>query len=127
MNKFEKIRIRGYRRLFDTEIEMRPLTVMLGANGSGKTSFLEAWSLLAASCRSQLAEKMSEYHGLNDILTRNLAQSLMFDVTMSMGEQPRDAKRILEQNDLSVAANAYPELKALPNTILTLCDGEIIP
>ena len=75
MNKFEKIRIRGYRRLFDVEIEMRPLTVVLGANGSGKSSFLDAWSLLAASCRSQLAEKLSEYHGLNEILTRNHAQS----------------------------------------------------
>lgn len=86
MNQFEKIRIRGYRRLFDTEVEMRPLTVMIGANGSGKTSFLEVWSLLAASSRSQLAEKLSEYHGLPDILTRNRAQSLMLDVTMSMGE-----------------------------------------
>lgn len=86
MNKFEKIRIRGYRRLLDTEIEMRPLTVMIGANGSGKTSLLEAWSLLAASCRSQLAETVSAYHGLNDILTRGLAQSLIFDVTMSVGE-----------------------------------------
>lgn len=86
MNQFEKIRIRGYRRLFDVEIEMRPLTVMLGANGSGKSSFLDAWSLLAASCRSQLAEKLSEYGGLNDILTRNRAQSLQFDVTMSMGD-----------------------------------------
>ena len=86
MSKFEKIRIRGYRRLFDVEIEMRPLTVVLGANGSGKSSFLDAWSLLAASCRSQLAEKLSEYHGLNEILTRNHAQSLQFDVTMSSGE-----------------------------------------
>jgi predicted ATPase len=84
MNKFEKIRIRGYRRLFDVEIEMRPLTVMLGANGSGKSSFLDAWSLLAASCRSQLADKLSEYGGLNDILTRNHTQSLAFDVTMAV-------------------------------------------
>ncbi|MFZ4658576.1 MAG: AAA family ATPase [Caldilineaceae bacterium] len=84
MNKFEKIRIRGYRRLLDVEIEMRPLTVMLGANGSGKTSFLEVWSLLAASCRNQLADKLSESGGLNDLLTRSRAQSLAFDATMSM-------------------------------------------
>jgi len=41
--------------------------------------------------------------------------------------KPRDAKRILEQNDLLVAANACPELKAFLNTILTICHGEIIP
>jgi predicted ATPase len=63
MNKseFEKIRIRGYRRLLDVEIEMRPLTVIIGANGSGKTSFLEAWSLLAASCLGQLSAKISDW------------------------------------------------------------------
>lgn len=35
--------------------------------------------------------------------------------------KPRDAKRILERNDLLVAAQACPELKAFLNTILSLC------
>lgn len=35
--------------------------------------------------------------------------------------KPRDAKRILEENDLLMSANACPELKAFLNTILTLC------
>ena len=38
----------------------------------------------------------------------------------------RDAKRILEKNDLLISANACPELKAFLNTILSLCGGEII-
>ena len=41
--------------------------------------------------------------------------------------KPRDAKRILEKNDLIVAVQACPELKAFLNTILSLCGGvEII-
>jgi hypothetical protein len=36
----------------------------------------------------------------------------------------RDAKRILEGKDLSVAAEACPELRAFLNTILTLCEGD---
>ncbi|MDY0169075.1 MAG: DUF4276 family protein [Thermoguttaceae bacterium] len=39
----------------------------------------------------------------------------------------RDAKRILLGEDLLIAANACPELKAFLNTIVTLCDGEQIP
>jgi len=35
----------------------------------------------------------------------------------------RDAGRILRDNDLTVAANACPELKAFLNTILQLCGG----
>jgi hypothetical protein len=36
----------------------------------------------------------------------------------------RDAKRILEGKDLSVAATACPELRAFLNTILTLSEGD---
>jgi hypothetical protein len=38
--------------------------------------------------------------------------------------KPRDADRILDGQDLCVAANACPELKAFLNTILTLSGGE---
>lgn len=41
--------------------------------------------------------------------------------------KPRDAKRILEENDLLISANTCPELKAFLNTILTLCGGVTIP
>ena len=37
--------------------------------------------------------------------------------------KPRDAGRILEGKDLTVAAAACPELKAFLNTILNLCGG----
>ena len=37
--------------------------------------------------------------------------------------KPRDAERILRENDLSVAAAACPELRAFLNTILRLCGG----
>jgi hypothetical protein len=40
--------------------------------------------------------------------------------------KPRDAKRILESNDLLVSAHACPELKAFLNTVLSLCGGETI-
>jgi len=40
--------------------------------------------------------------------------------------KPRDAGRILRDNDLSVAISQCAELKALVNTILRLCGGEII-
>lgn len=37
--------------------------------------------------------------------------------------KPRDADRILRDNDLSVAVAACPELRSLLNTILQLCGG----
>jgi hypothetical protein len=40
--------------------------------------------------------------------------------------KPRDAGRILRENDLAVAITRCSELKALVNTILALCGGEVI-
>lgn len=41
--------------------------------------------------------------------------------------KPRDASRILKENDLSIAVEACPELKALVNTIITLSGGVKLP
>lgn len=38
----------------------------------------------------------------------------------------RDAQRILKDNDLMVAVKVCPELKAFINTILLLCEGDLI-
>ena len=65
------------------ELEMRPLTVAIGANGVGKTSFLEIFSLLAASAKGQLQSKISELSGLSEIITRDRANKLSISLAMS--------------------------------------------
>ena len=83
-NTLEHIFIQGYRRLLSLDLEMRPLAVLIGANGVGKTSLLEVFSLLAASAKGQLAVKISEYGGLGEILTRDKAQNLEIRLRMSV-------------------------------------------
>ncbi len=46
MSGFQHLSVDGFRRLCGVELELRDLTVMIGANGSGKTSVLEVLSLL---------------------------------------------------------------------------------
>ena len=41
--------------------------------------------------------------------------------------KPREAKKILEKNNLSVAVSQCPELKSFINTILTLCEHPPLP
>lgn len=83
MNSFQSIKIEGYRRLFSVEVEMRPLTVMIGANGVGKTSLLEIFSLLAASANGQLQSKISDMGGLSEMMTRDKADRLAIALAMS--------------------------------------------
>ena len=87
MDKFEHISIKGFRRLQDIELEMRDLIVMIGANGSGKTSFLDVLSILAASASGNLQNTLQLKGGLNEILTRGKAQELEISVSMKSPER----------------------------------------
>ncbi len=83
-NILEYISIQGYRRLLAVKLTMRPLAVMIGANGVGKTSLLEILSLLAASAKGQMEAKISEYGGLSEILTRDKSRKLEIALRMSV-------------------------------------------
>lgn len=83
-NKLESISIKGFRRLQDIDLEMRDLVVAIGANGSGKTSFLDVFSLLSASANGQLLDTLQIQGGLNEILTRGRSRALEIGVSMTV-------------------------------------------
>jgi len=76
MHKYENLSVKGFRRLQDINLEMRDLTVMIGANGSGKTSFLDVMSIIGASANGKLNDALQTKGGLNEILTRGKAKRL---------------------------------------------------
>lgn len=97
MTTIAQISIRGYRKLVDVSLSLQPFCVLIGANGSGKTSFLEVLSLLAASGNSQMAAKISDLGGIGDILTRDKAAALELDLSMPIeGHKPLDYKLRIE-------------------------------
>ncbi len=69
MNIFESIRVQGFRRLHDVELKLRPLNVLIGANGSGKTSLLDVFTLLSASAAGDLKSTISDYSGVDSNLS----------------------------------------------------------
>lgn len=52
----KRIRIQKYKSLVDLELNLEPLTVILGPNASGKSNFLEALQLLSRMTSSQTLE-----------------------------------------------------------------------
>ena len=87
LGKFENISVKGFRRLENINLEMRDLTVMIGANGSGKTSFLDVLSILSASANGNLLAKLQDKGGLNQILTRGRAEKLEIGLLIKSTEQ----------------------------------------
>ena len=71
LTTLSRIRVSGFRKLRAIDLTMKPLTVLVGPNGSGKTSVLEVLSVLSASCRSQLGARLSELGGVADLVTRD--------------------------------------------------------
>ena len=90
MNMFEKIHVQGFRRLHDVDLKLKPFNVVIGANGSGKTSLLDVFSLLAASASGRLKAAISELSGIDANLTSlqvargDKAKVMAFDLAMSV-------------------------------------------
>lgn len=87
---FEKIRVQGFRRLHDVTLKLKPLNVVIGANGSGKTSLLDVFSLLATSASGKLNEAISDLGGIDGNLSNLIAANgektriLAFDLAMAV-------------------------------------------
>lgn len=79
---FDEISIHGFRRLADVRLPLRPLCVMIGANGTGKTSVLDVVSLLANSAKGNLSSAMTDLSGLPSVLTYDHADELRLGISM---------------------------------------------
>ena len=62
--RFQELTIHGFRRLYDVQLNLRPLSVMIGANGTGKTSMLDVLWLMAKSAQGKLSESISDLSGI---------------------------------------------------------------
>jgi predicted ATPase len=89
MHQINRIKITGFRRLFMVDLSAKPFMVLIGTNGVGKTTFLDALSLLSASASGQLNNILSQWGGIANILTRGKSDeaSLLVDMTV-LGHDP---------------------------------------
>ena len=89
MNKISRMKIGGFRRLENVDLPVRPFMVLIGANGVGKTSLLDAFSLLSASAAGKLNSSLSQFGGIGSLLTRGRSEEISFLVDMEVtGHRP---------------------------------------
>jgi predicted ATPase len=118
MNKINRINIRGFRRLENVDLQVRPFMVLIGANGVGKTSVLDAFSLLSASASGKLNSGLSQFGGIASVLTRDRSQELSLLVDMEVPAHrpleyelhvaPQGTGYIISKEVLSQARDGYP-------------------
>ena len=95
MARFKHLTVKGFRRLLDVDTELRPLTVLLGVNGVGKSSVLEAISLLSSSAEGRLKDRISEMGGLVSLMTIDKASRLTLGTKMEVaGDVPLEGPAV---------------------------------
>ena len=103
--KIEQVRIKGFRSLADIKIaELPDVTVMIGANGSGKSNFIRFFEMLSWMLRSQqLGEFVGRYGGADDQLFGGNKQTPRMEATVGLTTEAG-------QNEYRFAlAHAHPD------------------
>jgi len=63
----ERIRVSGFKSIRELDLELRPLNVLVGANGSGKSNFMGVFHLLNQILQERL-QRYSMVQGANNLL-----------------------------------------------------------
>jgi predicted ATPase len=69
MAKLEYITIKGFKSIASVErLQIRPINILIGANGSGKSNFIEAFSFLREFSEGRLKKYVARAGGANKVL-----------------------------------------------------------
>ena len=77
----EALGIKNYRALRDVELkQLKPLTVLLGANGSGKSTFFDVFAFLAECFTDGLRRALDKREGFKELRTRGCNGPIEFEL-----------------------------------------------
>ena len=77
----EALRVKNYRALQDIELkQLKPLTILLGANGSGKSTFFDVFAFLSECFTDGLRRALDKREGLKELRTRGCDGPIAFEL-----------------------------------------------
>ena len=63
-----RLKVKGFKSLADVDIELRPLNVLIGANGSGKSNVLDFLDFMGRAARGRMQETVRRWGGPHALL-----------------------------------------------------------
>ena len=88
----ERVRVTNYKSIAACDVALGPLTVLLGANGAGKSNFLDALAFVAEAVETTPYQAIDRRGGLSEILRRvpepTDSLGITLDVTVPWGPEP---------------------------------------
>lgn len=70
----DRFAVKNYRSIKECDVQLRPLTFLVGANGSGKTSFVDALLFVASALNETLQRAIITRGGIHSILYQFLSR-----------------------------------------------------
>ena len=87
MGKLESIAIAGFKSFGDeVEVQLRPLTLLIGANGSGKSNFMGAFAFLQAFASKKLVSHVERAGGADRLLHFGSRHTQRLSMRVTFGE-----------------------------------------
>lgn len=68
MSSLDKIEVKGFKSIREMDLELRPLNILIGANGAGKTNFISLFKLLNQIVEGNLQVFVSKSGGADALL-----------------------------------------------------------
>lgn len=87
MPSLKRLTVRGFKSIRELEdFELRPLNVLIGANGAGKSNLISLFHMLAALVEQRLQLYVQGHGGPDALLFRTRKRTEQIDVEFSFGE-----------------------------------------
>ncbi|MFH1738689.1 MAG: AAA family ATPase [bacterium] len=106
-----KVHIKGYKSLADVEVELRPLNVLIGPNGGGKSTFVDTFVFLYDVIANSLDDAVYRRGGSKDLLYAGAGQDscIEFDYRIeNLAEHPSSYfLKLRPHNSSAVVAGEY--------------------
>lgn len=79
-----RVRVRNFKSIGKADIQLRPLTLLVGRNGSGKSNFLDALRFVVDSLQSSLDHAMKTRGGIDSVRRRSTGHPRNFSISLEM-------------------------------------------
>ena len=110
MATLDRISVAGFKSLAAVEVDLRPINVLIGANGSGKSNFLGVFEFLAAIGAGRLRNYVARAGGADKLLHFGSRTTPVLSIRVSFGSGKQLYGIDLEADD---ADGLYPSQESL--------------
>ena len=77
-----RVVLKNYKSIAACDVQLQPLTFLVGRNGSGKSNFLDALRFLVDALNSSLAHAIRDRGGINDVCRRSRGHPNHFSIRL---------------------------------------------